>query len=75
MYREMNVAISCYTNYQNYIVYYRNVKLLNRNLKTYSQNKNTKNDTNPFKYNSIISRYDNHELEDRINDLRFLKNA
>ena len=51
------------------------VKLLNRNLKTYSKDKNTKYDTNPNKFNSLISRYENHELEDRINDLSFLKNA
>ena len=53
----------------------QNVKLLNRNLKTYSKDKNTKYETNPNNYNSIISRYENIELEDRIKNLSFVKNV
>lgn len=47
------------------------VKLLSRNLKTYSKDKSTNYDTNPVKYNSIISRYENMDLEDRIKKISF----
>jgi len=51
------------------------IQLLNRNLKTYSTDKNTKYVTNPDNYSSIISRYENKDLEDRIKKLSFLKDA
>ena len=49
-----------------------NINLLTRNLKTYSKDKNTKYNTNPDNYNSIISKYKNKDLEDHIKNLCFL---
>lgn len=47
------------------------IELLNRNLKTFSKNKNTKYATNPYNFNSIISKYENTDLEDHIQSLTF----
>lgn len=49
------------------------IELFTRNLKTYSKDKNTNYATNPNNYNSIITRYENINLEDQIKSLRFLK--
>ena len=49
-----------------------NINLLTRNLKTYSKDKNTKYNTNPDNYNSIISKYENTDLEDYIKSICFL---
>lgn len=52
-----------------------NIELLNRNLKTYSKDKNTKYITKASRYHSIISRYENIDLENRIKNLSFLEDA
>ena len=51
------------------------IRLVSRNLKTFSKDKNTKYATNPNLYSSLISKYENVDLENRIKDLNFLKHV
>jgi hypothetical protein len=51
------------------------ISLLNRNLKTCSKEKNTKYSTNPYLYSSLISKYENVDLENCIKHLNFLKHV
>ena len=49
-----------------------NFNLLSRNLKTYSNDKNTKYNTNPDNYREIIANNENIDLEEHIKRIRFL---
>ena len=51
------------------------IRLVSRNLKTFSKDKNTKYATNPYLYSSLISKYENVDLENRIKDINFLKHV